>query len=50
MVSVEEMGIYSVGYQVGMIILVVNTAFVNSFSPFLFERLNRNTPRDKIET
>jgi O-antigen/teichoic acid export membrane protein len=49
MVSVNEMGIYSVGYQVGMIILIVNTAFANFFTPFLYERLNRNTENDKIE-
>ena len=49
MVSVKEMGIYSVGYQVGMIILIVNTAFVNFFTPFLYERLNRNTENDRIE-
>lgn len=49
MVSVDEMGIYSVGYQVGMIILIVSSAFTNFFSPFLFERLNRNTEKDRIE-
>lgn len=49
MVSVEEMGIYSVGYQVGMIILIVNTAFVNFFSPFLFERLHENSEKGKLE-
>ena len=36
MVSVEEMGIYSVGYQVGTIVLILVTAFSNFFSPFLF--------------
>ncbi len=49
MISVEEMGIYSVGYQVGMVILIVVTAFSNFFSPFLFERLNRDTEQSKIE-
>ncbi|WP_276504474.1 lipopolysaccharide biosynthesis protein [Terrimonas pollutisoli] len=49
MISVEEMGIYSVGYQVGMVILILVTAFSNFFSPFLYERLNRNTEQDKIE-
>ena len=33
MVSVEEMGIYSVGYQVGTIVLILVTAFSNFFSP-----------------
>lgn len=49
MISVEEMGIYSVGYQVGMVILIVVTAFTNFFSPFLFERLNRDTEQSKLE-
>jgi len=49
MVSMKEMGIYSVGYQVGMIILIVNTAFANFFSPFIFERLHRNGEKDKLE-
>ncbi len=49
MISIEEMGIYSVGYQVGMVILILVTAFSNFFSPFLFERLNRNREKDKIE-
>lgn len=49
MISVKEMGIYSVGYQVGMVILIIVTAFANFFSPFLFERLNENTLKTKIE-
>jgi O-antigen/teichoic acid export membrane protein len=49
MVSVEEMGVYSVGYQVGMVILIVNTAFANFFSPFFFERMYRGTEKDKLE-
>jgi O-antigen/teichoic acid export membrane protein len=49
MISMEEMGIYSVGYQVGMIMLIVAAAFTNFFSPFLFERLNKNTQEKKLE-
>ncbi|MBP7556172.1 MAG: oligosaccharide flippase family protein [Chitinophagaceae bacterium] len=49
MVSVEEMGIYSVGYQVGSIILILVTAFSNFFSPFLYERLAKNTDKAKQE-
>lgn len=49
MVSMEEMGIYSVGYQVGTVILILVTAFSNFFSPFLYERLNKNSPEAKRE-
>jgi len=49
MISVEEMGIYSVGYQVGMVLLIVSTAFTNFFTPFLFEHLNKGTDEDKLK-
>lgn len=49
MVSMEAMGLYSVGYQVGLIMLIVASAFSNFFAPFLFERLNKNTLEKKIE-
>ncbi len=49
MTSIEEMGIYSVGYQVGTVILILVTAFSNFFSPFLYERLARNQEKDKRE-
>ncbi|MCB0776291.1 MAG: oligosaccharide flippase family protein, partial [Chitinophagaceae bacterium] len=49
MVSVEEMGVYSVGYLVGSAILIIVTAFSNFFNPFLFERLKRGSEDDKKE-
>jgi O-antigen/teichoic acid export membrane protein len=49
MISVDEMGIYSVGYQVGTILLIVSTAFANFFSPFLFEHLNKGTETAKLK-
>jgi O-antigen/teichoic acid export membrane protein len=49
MISVEEMGIYSVGYQVGMVILIVVTAFSNFYSPFLYERLHKGGEKGKNE-
>ena len=49
MISVDEMGIYSVGYQVGMVLLIVSTAFTNFFSPFLFEQLNKNSEAAKLK-
>lgn len=49
MVSIEEMGIYSVAYQVGTVILILVTAFSNFFSPFLYERLNKDTEAAKKE-
>ncbi len=49
MVSIEEMGIYSVGYQVGMVLLIVSSAFTNFFSPFLYEHLNKGREQDKLK-
>lgn len=49
MTSIDEMGVYSVGYQVGTVILILVTAFSNFFSPFLYERLARNQEKDKRE-
>lgn len=39
MVSIDEAGIYNIGYQVGMLILLFVTAVSNFISPYIFERL-----------
>lgn len=49
MVSLHEMGIYNVGYQLGSIVLVLCTAFSNSFAPFLYERLAHPTDQARKE-
>ncbi len=40
MISLDEAGIYNIGYQVGMIMLLIVNAMGNFFRPFLFERLS----------
>ena len=40
MVSLNETGIYSVGYQVGMIIWVLAFSFNKAWVPWLYEKLN----------
>lgn len=42
MLGTEATGIYSVGYQIGMIILLLASSFNAAWSPFLFENLNNN--------
>jgi len=42
MVNVAATGIYTVGYQVGMIISLIATSFNQAWSPFLFEKLKEN--------
>jgi O-antigen/teichoic acid export membrane protein len=49
MVSIEEAGIYNIGYQVGMVILLLVNAAGNFFQPFLFERLTDLTDYRKLE-
>jgi len=49
MVSIEEAGIYNIGYQVGMILLIIVGAIANFMQPFLFERLSNLTAIAKAE-
>jgi len=49
MVSIEEAGIYNIGYQVGMVMLLLVTAVGNFYQPFLYERLSELTEKAKKE-
>ena len=49
MVNVAATGIYTVGYQVGMIISLIATSFNQAWSPFLFEKLKENNIVAKIK-
>lgn len=49
MVSIDEAGIYNIGYQVGMILLIIVAAIGNFMQPFLFERLANLTEKAKSE-
>lgn len=44
MVGVATAGIYTVGYQFGSVIELLSASFNQAFSPWLFERLNRDEP------
>jgi O-antigen/teichoic acid export membrane protein len=47
MVSTSAVGIYTVGYQFGMIILLVVTAFNRTWSPWMYELLAEDTEENK---
>jgi len=49
MVGKSELGIYSVAYTFGSMVLFFLDAFNNSFVPFLFKNLKEDTDRAKIE-
>ena len=48
MVSVAATGIYTVGYQVGMIIGLLAISFNRAWTPFLFEKLKENNSASKL--
>jgi len=41
-------GIYSVGYQFGLIVGIVSLAFNQAYSPYLYKKLNNITLEDKV--
>ncbi len=49
MIGKEELGVYSIGYKVGMIILILQAAIVMAWQPFLFNKLKEITPKKKRE-
>ena len=49
MVNVAATGLYSVGYQVGMIIGLLAHSFNLAWSPFLFEKLKENNCSTKLK-
>lgn len=49
MVSMEALGIYSIGYKIGAIIMVLQLAFAQAWSPFLYKKLAEDTHKSKTE-
>jgi len=49
MVGIDATGIYTVGYQVGMIIGLLAHSFNLAWSPFLYEKLKENNYSTKIK-
>ena len=48
MVSVASTGLYSVGFQIGMIIGILEDSFNRAYVPWLYERLKRDQYNEKI--
>lgn len=49
MVGLEEMGLYSVGYQIGMMVALIQNSFNQAWQPWLFEKIKKNDSRDKLK-
>lgn len=47
MLGMSDVGIYSVAYQIGMVISLVQNSFNQAWVPFFFQKLNENTPASK---
>jgi O-antigen/teichoic acid export membrane protein len=42
MVGLSATGLYSVGYQFGMVIGLIESSFIQAYTPWLYERLKKN--------
>lgn len=49
MVGIETTGVYTVGYQIGMIINLLATSFNQAYVPWLFTKLKENILKSKIK-
>ena len=49
MVGIETTGIYSVGYQIGMVINILAQSFSVAYTPWLFENLKANVYKIKVK-
>lgn len=49
LVSVEDTGLYSAGYSIGMVVLIVIGAILNVYSPYLIERLSNISEEKKYQ-
>jgi len=49
MVSIDEAGVYSIGYTIGTVILIFATAFANMLSPNIMESLTNPTLTNKLK-
>lgn len=49
MVGIETTGVYSVGYQIGMIINLIATSFNQAYTPWLYSKLKENIVVTKIK-
>ncbi len=48
-VGLDSTGMYAVGYQIGMIVYIIQTSFNQAWVPWLFERLKANKLSEKIK-
>ena len=47
MIGLEEMGLYAVGYQIGMVIYLIQNSFNQAWQPWLYQKLKDDNFNDK---
>jgi len=48
MLGLSDVGIYSVGYQIGMVVALLQNSFNQAWVPFFFEKLKQNVYAEKL--
>ena len=48
MIGINEMGLYSVGFQIAMIMGLTQNSFNQAWQPWLYEKLKKDLPEDKV--
>lgn len=48
MLGIADVGVYSVAFQLGMVLKLVSDAFVKSYGPWLYERLQEESSNSKL--
>ena len=49
MIGINETGVYTVAYQIGSVIGLINASFINAYVPWLYAKLNLNNNKVKVQ-
>lgn len=49
MVGLNETGIYTIAFQIGGVLTILVSSFINAYVPWLYEKLNKNNWEDKLK-
>jgi O-antigen/teichoic acid export membrane protein len=49
LIGVIETGVYTVAFQIGSVLGLINTAFINAYVPWLYDKLNLNNFQIKLK-
>lgn len=49
MVGIADMGIYTLGYQIGGVVYLIYMAYNQAFTPWLYRKLNNGSMKDKTQ-